>query len=57
MQNHIIMSSAHKHVDWVNKALKSCDAMKDIEEETIPVLYPRIPGVKPTKEHNPYNAW
>ena len=43
--------------EWVNDTLKSCDEIRDIEDETIPVLYPRIPGVKPSPQDNPHNAW
>ncbi|KAF6025112.1 hypothetical protein EB796_016591 [Bugula neritina] len=41
----------------INTWLKTCDGLRSIEEETIPVLYPRIPGVKPARKDNPYNAW
>ena len=41
----------------MNGALASCDSMREIPEATIPVLYPRTPGVKPTREENPLNAW
>ena len=43
--------------EWVNKTLKRCDKMRNIEEETIPVLYPRVPGVPPPKKENKNNAW
>ncbi|KAF6025108.1 hypothetical protein EB796_016587 [Bugula neritina] len=46
-----------EYLDVINTWLKACDGLRLIEEETIPVLYPRIPGVKPARKDNPYNAW
>ncbi|XP_067948340.1 amidase-like isoform X1 [Watersipora subatra] len=43
--------------EWLNEALSGCDQIQNIEEETIPVLYPRVPGVKPPAKDNIYNAW
>ncbi|KAF6039365.1 hypothetical protein EB796_002329 [Bugula neritina] len=52
--------SEHENKDYlevVNGWLKSCDGLRLIEEETVPVLYPRIPGAKPARKDNPHNAW
>ena len=53
-----VMSLCFSHCsEWVNKTLKGCDKIRNIEEETIPVLYPRVPGVPPPKKGNKNNAW
>ncbi|KAF6039368.1 hypothetical protein EB796_002332 [Bugula neritina] len=41
------------YLEVVNGWLKSCDGLQLIEEETVPVLYPRISGVKPARKDNP----
>lgn len=42
---------------WVNKWLQSCDVLREIPEDTLPVKYARIPGKPPLREDNPLNAW